>query len=144
MRRCLDRYVKTTLYPSSQNVPPKTNKRFFPRLKTIRSHMLEALKKLRYSKIDQECLAKKVEQWQHESPSDKFYFQPKSSRDTENSSNSENFVFLLDITKSSWRGGVGWVRFQIFESLVKLEMLLGLDLYTLRPCWIQSAITYHL
>ena len=28
--------------------PPKLNKRFYPRLKTIRSHMVKAIKKLRY------------------------------------------------------------------------------------------------
>ena len=75
MRRCLDRFVKNEIFQS--DIPPKTNKRFFPRLKTIRSHMVEALRKLRYSKIDQECLSKKIEQWKFENSSDRIYFQPK-------------------------------------------------------------------
>ena len=46
--------------------------------------MVEALKKLRYSKIDQECLIKKIEQWREESPEDHLYFQPKGSAVVEN------------------------------------------------------------
>ena len=58
MRRCLNRVVQSEIFQKG-NCPPKSNKRvFFPRLKPIRSHMVEAIKKLRHSKIDQECQAK--------------------------------------------------------------------------------------
>ena len=80
MRRRLDRFVKNEIFQS--DIPPKTNKRFFPRLKTIRSHMVEALRKLRYSKIDQECLSKKIEQWKFENSSDRIYFQPKGTAES--------------------------------------------------------------
>ena len=76
MRQCLDRVVKNEIFQNS-HIPPKTNKLFFLRQKTIRSRMVEALRKLRHSKIDQECLANKIEQWKSESPSDRIYFQPK-------------------------------------------------------------------
>ena len=69
MRRCLNRLVQSEIFDKNY-WPPKSNKRFYPRLKTIRSHMVEAIKKLRYSKIDQECLIKKTEQWREESPED--------------------------------------------------------------------------
>ena len=46
--------------------------------------MVEAIKKLRYSNIDQECLIKKIEQWREESPEDHIYFQPKESAVVEN------------------------------------------------------------
>ena len=36
MPRCLDHFVKNEIFQS--DIPPKTNKRFFPRLKTVRSH----------------------------------------------------------------------------------------------------------
>ena len=36
--------------------------------------MVTAIKKLRYSKIDQECLINKIEQWREESPEDHIYF----------------------------------------------------------------------
>ena len=78
MRQCLDRVVKNKIFQNS-DIPPKKNKRFFPRLKTVRSHMVEALRKLRYSKINQECLANKIEQWKSENPPDKNYFQPKGT-----------------------------------------------------------------
>ena len=74
MRRCLNRLVQSEIFDKNY-WPPKSNKRFYPRLKTIRSHMVEAIKKLRYSKIDQECLIKKIEQWREESPEDHIYFQ---------------------------------------------------------------------
>ena len=60
MRRRLDRFVKNGIFQA--DIPAKASKQFFPRLKTIRSHMVETLRKLRYSKIDQECLSKKMEQ----------------------------------------------------------------------------------
>ena len=78
MRQCLDRVVKNKIFQNS-DIPPKKNKRFFPRLKTVRSHMVEALRKLRYSKINQECLANKIEQCKSENPPDKNYFQPKGT-----------------------------------------------------------------
>ena len=36
MGRCLDRFVKNGIFQA--DIPPKANKRFFSRLKTIRSH----------------------------------------------------------------------------------------------------------
>ena len=92
MRRCLDRFVKNEIFQS--DIPPKTNKRFFPRLKTIRSHMVEALRKLRYSKIDQECLSKKIEQWKFENSSDRIYFQPKGT--AESTSGLYKIIFFLN------------------------------------------------
>ena len=78
MRRCLNRLVQSKIFDKNY-WPPKSNKRFYPHLKTIRSHMVEAIKKLQYSKIDQECLIKKIEQWREESPEDHIYFPPKGS-----------------------------------------------------------------
>ena len=41
--------------------------------------MVETLIKLRHSKLNQEYLAKKIEQWKFENPSDRTYFQPKGT-----------------------------------------------------------------
>ena len=92
MRRCLDRFVKNEIFQS--DIPPKTNKRFFPRLKTIRSHMVEALRKLRYSKINQECLSKKMEQQKSKNSSDRIYFQPKGT--AESTSGLYKNIFFLN------------------------------------------------
>ena len=78
MRRCLDRVVKNKIFQNS-DIPRETIKRIFPRLKTIRRHIVEALRRMRYSKIDQECLANKIEQWKSENPCDRIYFQPRGT-----------------------------------------------------------------
>ena len=62
MQRYLNRVVQTEIF-EKDNCPPKSNKRFFPRVKTIRTNMVEAIKKLRHSKIDQECLINKISDW---------------------------------------------------------------------------------
>lgn len=53
MKRHLNSFVKHEV-SSPAALPQKTNKRFYPRGKTIRSHMVESTRKLRHSKIDQE------------------------------------------------------------------------------------------
>ena len=68
MRRLLERFVTKELF---------NNKRFFPRLKTIRSHMILTLRKNMYSKIDQECLQKKIDEWKHQDQNASIYFRPK-------------------------------------------------------------------
>lgn len=78
MRRRLDLLVKKELFTKG-SCPQKINKRFFPRLKTIHSHMLEAFKKYRYSKIDQERLMKKMGQWKNDNPKEEMYFRLKVS-----------------------------------------------------------------
>ena len=83
MRRCLNRLVQSKIFDKNY-WPPKSNKRFYPHLKTIRSHMVEAIKKLQYSDIDQECLIKKIEQRREELPEDHIYFQPKGAAVVEN------------------------------------------------------------
>ncbi|XP_065683959.1 uncharacterized protein LOC100197960 isoform X3 [Hydra vulgaris] len=76
MRRRLEIIVTREIFKNSI-CPSKSNKRFFPSKKTIRSYMLEAIRKKRYSNIDQECLIKKVEQWKVENPHRRFYLRPK-------------------------------------------------------------------
>ena len=46
--------------------------------------MVNAIKKLRYSKIDQECWIKNIEHRRKESPEDHICFQPKGSAVAEN------------------------------------------------------------
>ena len=63
MRRHLTVYVKSEIFGDS-NVTDRKNKRFFPRPNIIRSHMVHTIRKLRHSKIDQECLIKKIADWE--------------------------------------------------------------------------------
>ena len=76
MRRHLAVYVKSEIFGDS-NVTDRTNKRFFPRPKTIRSHMVHTIRKLRHSKIDQECLIKKIAEWEKDIPTPSIHFRAK-------------------------------------------------------------------
>ncbi|XP_065664303.1 uncharacterized protein LOC136086019 isoform X3 [Hydra vulgaris] len=79
------------------NLPPPNNRRFFPRVDTIRSHIVKIKQKLRYSLIDQECLLKKCDEWKKSNPSIKVFLRPKS----ETISNvSETFLFVY---QSLWQ-----------------------------------------
>ena len=73
MRRHLTVYVKSEIFGDS-NVTDRTNKRFFPRPKTIRSHVVHTIRKLRHSKIDQECLIKKIAKWEKDTPTPSIRF----------------------------------------------------------------------
>ena len=79
MKRHLNSFVKNEVF-SSAALPQKTNKRFYPRRKTIRSHMVESTRKLRHSKIDQECLIDKISEWKSNRSQDKSTLEPKGKR----------------------------------------------------------------
>ena len=67
------------------------------RLKTTRSHMVEALRKLRYSKIDQKCLSKKIEQWKSENSSNRIYFQPTGTAESNSGLYKSKFFSKLEL-----------------------------------------------
>lgn len=78
MRRLIKIFVKTELF-KGQTILDESNKRFFPRKKTIKNHMIHSRRKLCYSLIDQECLQKKIEEWKSSSPEISVFFRPKST-----------------------------------------------------------------
>ena len=57
-----------------QTVPVQTSRRFYPSNVTVRNHIYMATVCLRFSKIDQINLEKKIEEWKKECPSDSFYY----------------------------------------------------------------------
>ena len=67
MRRHLTIDVKSEIF-GDRNVTDCTNKRFFQRPKTICSHVVHTIRKLLHSKIDQECLIKKIAEWKKDIP----------------------------------------------------------------------------
>ena len=77
MRKHLTGYMKSEIFGDS-NVTDRTNKRFFPRPKTIRSHMVHTILKLRHSKIDQEYLIKKIAEWGKDITTPSIHFRAKS------------------------------------------------------------------
>ena len=82
IRRHLKIFVQRELY-RGQQLPQKTNRRFYPSKATIRSHIYKSVVKERFSKIDQEDLLKKVELWKEASPDDSFTFHPYATYDSE-------------------------------------------------------------
>ena len=63
MQRALRLYVKTELF-EGQPPPPINSRRFYPEERDIRNYMYNATAKLRMSKVDQENLAIKIENWE--------------------------------------------------------------------------------
>ena len=73
MKRALRLHVKTELF-EGQPLPPINSRRFYPEELDIRNYMYNATAKLRMSKIDQENLAIKIENWEKSNSEDSFYF----------------------------------------------------------------------
>ena len=73
MQRALRLYVKMELF-EGQHPPPINSRHFYPEERDIRNHMHNAAAKLRMSKVDQENLATKIENWEKRTSEDSFYF----------------------------------------------------------------------
>ncbi|XP_065671754.1 uncharacterized protein LOC136089631 [Hydra vulgaris] len=99
MKRHLENFVR--IDSSSSNIPLKSNKRFFPRDKTIRNHMMKARQKLRYSFIDQECLLKKVKEWEDNFKGSFIKFRPKGVSLEDNDQELHNS--LLFVYPDKWQ-----------------------------------------
>ena len=82
MKRLLKIFIKNDIF-DRKNLPDQNNRRFYPRSKIIRAAMCRAMKTLRKSMIDQECLIAKIEQWKAEDPSAKLYFRPNCDSNVE-------------------------------------------------------------
>ena len=74
-RRHLRHYVSKILFKEGP-VPPRSNRRFFPSKVDLRNCIYESVVKNRWSKVDQEILGKKIEEWKRESPDDFIMFHP--------------------------------------------------------------------
>ena len=96
MKQRLNSFVKNEVF-SSAALPQKTNKRFYPRGKTIRSYMVESTLKLKHSKTDQGRLLDKISEWKSNCSEDEIYFRAKG--ENENSYNDQSMFNknVLDI-----------------------------------------------
>ena len=82
MKRLHKIFIKNDIF-DRKNLPDQNNRRFYARSKIIRAAMCRAMKTLRKSMIDQECLIAKIEQWKAGDPSPKIYFRPKCDSNVE-------------------------------------------------------------
>ena len=106
MRRHLNVYIKQQILSKDEIQPSPSNRRFFPKLSDIRSHMYRASIKNRFSKIDQENVADKIAQWQSTNPEDFFYFRPygeATPKNTEGHSEEVASNSLLFVHQSRWQ-----------------------------------------
>ena len=107
MRRHLDVFVKNEIMSEYDIQPLPSNRRFYPKLSDIRSHMSRANMKHRFSKGDQENVAEKVLHWKASSPDDFFYFCPygeaPSGHTNVEGDNKEDMQTLLFIHQTAWQ-----------------------------------------
>lgn len=77
MKRHLKIYVKDDLFRGKEQ-PQRSNRRYFPRAKTIKNHMYNAAMRARLSFMDQDNIERLIQKWKGEksSSNDRFYFRP--------------------------------------------------------------------
>ena len=80
--------------------------------------MVKSTKKLRHSKIDQECLLNKISEWKISRPEDKIYFRPKGEKEHSQEKDNQGNIFI-HIYKTD-----NCIAFQNFS----LKEILNLDL----------------
>ena len=66
-------YIFSVIF-SGQAIPPATSRCSHPKNKDLRNHMYNAATKLRLSKLNQENLALKIEQWKIQYTDDEICF----------------------------------------------------------------------
>ncbi len=77
MKRHLNVFVKDDLFRGKQQ-PERSNRRYFPKGRTIKNHMYNATIKSRLSAIDQDNVEEMISLWKNEErrAGDKFYLRP--------------------------------------------------------------------
>ena len=109
MKRHLKQFVKSELFPGQ--IPPAiTNRCFYPTDVDVRNHMYRASVKKMLSKVDQENLQRKIENWREEHPEDSFYFRPSAvstspttKRGSETGETCEHTEELLFAHQTAWQ-----------------------------------------
>ena len=76
VKRALRHYVFHTLFPDPSNRPSENNRAYYPTNTDINNHVYSAKRAQELSKLDQENLNLKIEQWKNESPATMFYYRP--------------------------------------------------------------------
>ena len=76
IRKMLRNYVKHTVSVQLSISPSHTDRSFYPMPCDIRNHVSKAKRALQLSKLDQENLKLKIEEWQKSAPSSNHFFRP--------------------------------------------------------------------
>ena len=106
MSRHLSQHVTRIFRDMGKKLPLKSDKRFFPNDATICNHMQKFMRKMRHSMVDQECLARKIEEWRETIPDLNLFFRPKGETDDNTVGNgtvrsdSDNLLF---VSQEKWQ-----------------------------------------
>lgn len=76
VKRALRHYVLHVLFPDPSNRPDETNRAYYPTNTDIKNHVYSAKRAQELSKLDQDNLSLKIEQWKGENPSTMFHYRP--------------------------------------------------------------------
>ena len=63
-------------FPDPSNRPDETSRAYYPTRTDIKNHVYSAKRAQELSKLDQDNLSLKIEQWKGENPSTMFHYQP--------------------------------------------------------------------
>ena len=76
VKRALRHYVLHILFPDPNNRPDETNRAYYPTKTDIKNHVYSAKRAQELSKLDQDNLSLKIEQWKGENPTTRFHYRP--------------------------------------------------------------------
>lgn len=76
IKRALKLYVKTNLSKQFGVQPIETDRSFYPTPRDIQNHIYKSKKQLELSKLDQENLKLKIEEWKRSKADSSFFFRP--------------------------------------------------------------------
>ena len=69
----LKEFIKNDIFPGEE-IPEKSNRRFFPKRNDIRAHINRAKIKNRFSKVDQGNVYELIRQWEGHGPNRECFF----------------------------------------------------------------------
>ena len=102
VKRALKHHVLHVLCPETK--PELTDRAYFPTTVDVRNHIYKAQRACQLSKLDQENLKLKVEQWRKDSPGSSFFFCPYKEAEEENGGTKESFEQnLLYVHQEPWQ-----------------------------------------
>ena len=89
VKLALKHHVLHVLCPETK--PELTNRAYFPTTVDVHNHVYKAQRACQLSKLDQENLQLKIDQWRKDSPGSSFFFCPFKEAEEENGGTQESF-----------------------------------------------------
>ena len=110
VKRALRHHVMHVLFPDTSNRPSDTNRAYYPTNTDIKNHIYTAKRAQQLSKLDQDNLKLKIDQWKTESSSSLFYYRPYKEIETKDEDHSVSDEYpdtfsqtLLYVHQEKWQ-----------------------------------------